>query len=466
MAMVPGFAGAAGTYFNGNVYQNSYKQYGNGGAYNAYTTGRGYGQYNTIVHPDNDKTTDKKTDSERKKQGFVFDVNAAHEFASWDFEMKEAGSQLHYDGLRWNVVGAEGAYYFDTSVPVQIKMGARYGKQFGESTMVDDDISNGPYAYQYVLDDRIVGYALSVGTSTGGTQMGFNAAFGLTDFFKVGKVKITPSIGYRYFKHEVITKNNSAMEMDILENSYNCSSDSSMTKCDFVGIGSFYDVNGDMIYVTDTDGSSVPSYFIITSGDYDLTQFAIPADSVYLNVDFGDTRYYNLKGTSHKYETEWAGPYAALDIEYDINEKNFVTAGIEYGLPIYDSKGDQPYRTDWAHPTSVEDKGGFGDAYHLGLNGNWATRVSKSMYLTFGFTYDYYNVKGADAKTFYNAAEKQADLDELEAYEAVDGLTEVGKVILEDLRQLKANGWVAESKNEVDSVYKSMGIRIGLDVKF
>jgi hypothetical protein len=36
----------------------------------------------------------------------------------------------------------------------------------------------------------------------------------------------------------------------------------------------------------------------------------------------------------------------------------------------------------------------------------------------------------------------------------------------EDLRQLKANGWVAESKNEVDSVYKSMGIRVGLEVKF
>ena len=183
-------------------------------------------------------------------------------------------------------------------------------------------------------------------------------------------------------------------------------------------------------------------------------------------IDVGNTYYYEQSGTSHSYETTWAGPYVALDMEYAIDNKNIVNMGLEFGLPIYDSKGDQPYRFDWAHPTSVEDKGDLGDAYHLGLNGNWATKISDNMSLNIGFVYDYYYVNGADATTYLNASEYQTVLNEYQYYYNQDMLTDEGIAYLQELQALQANGWSTESKSEIESIYKSMGIRVGLNIKF
>ena len=193
----------------------------------------------------------------------------------------------------------------------------------------------------------------------------------------------------------------------------------------------------------------------------------------------GDTYYYHQTGTSHKYETIWQGPYVALDMEYAINDYNLVTAGVEFGLPMYESKGDQPYRIDWAHPTSVKDKGDFGDAYHLGLNAMWSTAVSDTVMLSLGLTYDYYKVSDADASTYYNAAYYQPILNELNNkvayYNSLDpaSLTELQKAeklyyeqYQQELEGVKSNGWSDTAKGEIKSIYSSMGIRAGVSIKF
>ena len=156
---------------------------------------------------------------------------------------------------------------------------------------------------------------------------------------------------------------------------------------------------------------------------------------------------------SHEYETKWAGPYLALDMEYQINKDNLITGGIELGLPIYESKGNQPYRWDWAHPTSVEDKGEFGDAYHLGLNADWMTSITDSTYLSLGFTYDYYKVSNATAKTYLSPS-GQAYL--LATYQITE----------EQYNAYQAAGWTIEEKDEINSIYKSMGIRVGINMQF
>jgi hypothetical protein len=187
-------------------------------------------------------------------------------------------------------------------------------------------------------------------------------------------------------------------------------------------------------------------------------------------INVGETYYYEQSGVSHKYETEWAGPYVALDMQYDINDNNLVTGGIEFGLPVYNSKGDQPYRPDWMHPTSVEDKGKFGDAYHLGLNATWTTKITDSIGLSFGFTYDYYNAKNAKAITYLNPSYSsyQDRLEEYEYYYYSEDyeLTEEGLKEYEELKALQAKGWKMEDDNEINSVYKSMGIRAGINIKF
>ena len=469
MAMMPVIAGAAGTYYNGNLYQNP-QRYGNngGGYYNSYGAGRGYNQGMQTMGTQKQSAQKKQKSAKNntEKQGFHLGIFASHEFANWDFEMKQAGSRLRYDNVAWNVISGDAAYYFGSAMPVVVKLGARYGKQFGETSMIDDDISNGAYGYVDYDPGRVSGYAMSVGTSDGGTQMGFNAALGLTDFFKLGNMKITPSVGYRYLKYELTTKRNSGLTMDVfMGNSShlltNCIEVGGEMQCDpYVGF-----LVGDQIQVSGRD----------TNPDGSLTDIIVPSGASYLTL--GDTYYYTQSGTSHKYETVWQGPYIALDMEYAINNNNFVNAGIEFGLPMYTSTGDQPYRVDWEHPKSVEDKGGFGDAYHLGLNASWSTAITDSVMFSLGMTYDYYKVNNADATTYINRSlytNQVTDLTNYIAYLTNQGADanliaayqkELDKA-QDEVDFYSARGWKLESKDEIKSIYKSMGIRAGISIKF
>lgn len=470
VSVLPLVANAAGTYYNGNLYRNPNA----GGFYNTYGAGRGYGQNTqnlgvtkTTVQKTTKKTT-KKTSS-TQKQGFQLGVDITHEFADWDIDMKTAGSNLHYDNLRWNVLSGEAAYYFGGSTQMQIKVGGRYGIQFGDSPMIDDDVTAGNmWEYQnWVLggntEQVLVGTpALSIGNSKGGKQYGFNAAFGFTDLFGNSRVKFTPSIGYRYFKHILETKSNYGLMVQVLNsgtnpNYINCVpvQDGEIQCSPYIGFanaaGDVFDVAG-LTEVVDEAGNSAG--------------YVVENDSSAALLDVGETYYYEQAGTSHKYETVWAGPYVALDMEYAINDNNIVNAGLEFGLPTYESDGDQPYRFDWEHPTSVKDKGGFGDAYHLGFNAMWATSVSDSVMLSLGMTYDYYHVKDATATTYLNKAYYQAILDGYESAYAAGELNDEGIEYMAGLQDLKASGWEIKSDKEIESIYKSMGIRLGFIARF
>jgi len=476
VSMLPLMANAAGTYYNGNAYQNPQNRYGamttsnnTGGYYNTYGAGRGYGQNMTaqnlgttkntirLVQKGDTVTTKAKTNT-TKKQGVYLDANLSHEFADWGFEMKQAGSKLHYDNLQWNAINGELAYYFGDATPMQLKVGGKYGMQFGDSPMIDDDVSgSGMWEWQTMIVDGVSepvlfgSPAMSIGTSNGGSEYGFNAAFGLTDFFDLGRAKVTPSIGYRYFKHTLKTKKNYGLTVDVIDSE-------TFENC--------YEYNGEIQcgpYIGFVSGNQIISY---GSGGTIINN-----NTGASQLDRGNTYYYEQPGMSHKYETVWMGPYIALDMEYVIDNDNVVNAGLEIGLPIYDSKGDQPYRFDWAHPTSVEDKGDFGDAIHLGFNAEWATMISDSMMFTLGTTYDYYRVSGASATTYLNPAWYEEDLTYYEnLYQnAANGngtITDEEVDYLNELKGLKANGWSTKTENEIKSIYKSMGIRAGIKVKF
>ena len=202
-------------------------------------------------------------------------------------------------------------------------------------------------------------------------------------------------------------------------------------------------------------------------------------------VEAENTYFYHQNGTSHSYEVEWSGPYVALDMDYDISDRDAVNARLELGLPAYTSTADQPYRRDWQHPKSLEDKAGIGDAYHLGLGANWAHSLSNSVMLTLGLTFDYYHVSGADATTYLNPDYYKSTYYYDEAIEANDAmLTYYGsnfsewpddaidaynynlKNIIEPIEEIESAGWQDKTSNEIESLYKSMGIRIGIRAKF
>ncbi len=523
MSMIPAIAGAVGTYYNGNLYQNPQQRYSRGGYYNSYGYGSGrnnyaqgaYGnQYNNQYGVERQLGMQKQQMQNKKqaqqttvKQGLVLDAGVSHEMGSWEFDMNNAGSRLHYDNLAWNVFDAKGVYYFGDNTKMQINAGFRYGMQYGDSPMIDDDISSNTaiqavyygdgYAIPVTLNDAgDYGFfeglflegnpAMSIGTSKDGSQLGYNIALGLTDYFTWGKMKITPSVGYRYFRHKLTTQNNKGAAIGVFSATADADGNpaSVMVTC---------------LTMSGSDEMQCVPYIIsgeLLDQEYGVVGYVFPGgisplygglleitDDVYYTLNAGGpyldtpgTYYYEQPGTSHEYETEWYGPYLALDMEYQINQNNVFTGGIEFGLPIYDSKGDQPYRWDWAHPTSVEDKGDFGDAYHLGLNANWKTAITDSAYLSLGFTFDYYKVSDATATTYLNGSVYQEQLDVVNYIVSnYDDIVAAGHVLSpladyvqaqSDYNALRSAGWKIEEKKEINSIYKSMGIRVGISMRF
>ena len=473
-ALMPLMANAAGTYYNrsytnpnpaaynnynyanpgaGQMQQNPangsrYSGYYPGmGTRNGYNNNDGMNQNNRANGRGNKNTGGKQVQSQG---GFSADVGLSHQFANWHFDMKQAGSALKYNDLDWNVLDAAIRYDFNVgNTMLRAEVGGQYGAQYGDSSMIDDDITNGGLKQQYwdVDDDGYADwvenvYALSVGKTKGGDLYGVYAGIGLTDFWRIGNFRLTPSVGYRYFKYKLETKGNNGMSFDTV-NAY-CLGENGETQClPFISfLQSGGESVGDMVWL-DTDGDESTAEMIAIS---------VPGGSTF--VDTHDSFYFSQSGVSHSYETEWAGPYLAMDMVYDISKTDALNARLELGLPMYKATADQPYRRDWQHPKSVEDKGGFGDAYHFGMGANWLHSLSDSVMLTLGMTFDYYSVSGADATTYSNAAYYTGIYDSVDADKqaAIDALA--------------AAGWQEKLSGEIDSVYKSMGLRLGIQAKF
>ena len=467
----PALANAAGTYYTGAGYQPAQYRYGQSGTYatsvgaargttNSMASIRnpGYSQYaqaNPNVRynvsnsePQQRQTTSSAQQKSSSRSGFYANADLTHESAMWRFEMNTADSILHYDNLAWNVIGLNGGYIFDVGgTKMQVDAGVKYGMQWGESNMVDDDISNGGYGVvEYVngnnLVGAVVGHGLSIGTSQNGSLFGVNVGFGLTDVFQLGNIKVTPSVGYRYMKTSLETKNNYGMLMDSVDGG--CDTSGGESQC------------GVALLFFNSPGVDVPSAILPANG---LVQ--VPGGTGYVNAS--DTYYYEQLGTSHSYDVEWSGPYVALDMLYQINPNNSFNGRVELGFPGYSATGDQPYRWDWEHPKSVEDTAGMFSAFHLGMSANWQTALTNTISLSFGVTYDYYTVSDADTETYLN----QGLYNKLLAIDPGDRTANDVWVMGQlEAKHDACGGWVCKSSKEIDSVYKSMGVRVGLAAQF
>lgn len=493
-------AGAAGTYYTGNYrspqqnyakssyaarQQQQQTSYVQDTTYtrtrtvspnsNAYISAP-YQDYTRVVGTGNQQTTNQTRvvdNTNKAEKGFFFNLGLSHEFAAWNFDMKEAGSKLHYDNIRWNILEADMLYRFGGTTPLQIGAGVKYGMQFGDSDMIDDDITNGGAVVTTWYEDsdhdgladnyigQQIGHSLSIGTSNKGDMLGLYAGFGLTDAFKIGVARVTPSIGYRYLKYKLETKDDYGLTVDT-------------GFCTNVNGGD--EVQCDPIVIVEYNNNTQQVLWNPDVDPYGFWEIGSGATG----VSTGGTYMFHLPSVSHSYETTWMGPFLALDLDYDVNVYNKFNARFELGLPMYTSTGDQPYRTDWQHPKSVEDKGGFGDAWHIGLGANYMTALTETVFLSLGFSFDYYTMSGGDATTYLNGGYFMGLYDEL--YDRYAALPEMsGKTEAEikaymlnvdptvqyiDQVQTECPGWVCKVDNEIESIYKSLGIHVGIQAKF
>lgn len=166
-------------------------------------------------------------------------------------------------------------------------------------------------------------------------------------------------------------------------------------------------------------------------------------------------------------------------MDYLINQYNSVSGRVELGMPGYNAVGDQPYRFDWAHPKSVEDNAGMFGALHLGMGANWTTALTNTISLSLGVTYDYYSVSDADAKTYLNEGYYMNIWNNLLKGGIIDGL-DWGTGYASEAEMLEKNataqgindirnscpGWVCTTNGEIESFYKSLGVRVGINARF
>lgn len=487
-AMLPVFANAAGTYYNSGLYQSpqttrysrqTYSQTQRSGGISAYNQNRyGTSGYTAYANNQNRNTTQnaqqrapQKKASNATQTGFSLDAGISHQMGSWQFEMANAGSILRWDDLNWNVFDANGKYVFNAgNTALQIGAGIKYGMQSGDASMIDDDITNGGLPVINWEDESgtYIGTqyetALSAGTASDGSMFGYNIEFGLTDFFKWGNARITPIIGWRSLSYETETSKNYGLVIDYVYNEGGCitTSDGSV-QCDPVLL----------LYSTDSDGRITTTLLQRDENGYIM----MPNGSDGNILEPEGSFYFYQPGVSHSYEVEWAGPYLALDMSYLINQYNQISGRIELGLPSYNVTGDQPGRPDMQHPKSIEDEGGIGDAFHFGLGANWSTAITDKVALSIGLTYDYYTVSDATAKTYENSAfytDQYAAI--LDVWQKA-GLTESDMLNKEtgdgDAINLKnyidimsAQDWTYTDEKEIESVFKSMGIRVGINARF
>lgn len=448
------------TGYNSNTGYSSYYNSRYATTNNAYNTG--------VQTSQNTSNASTASSGQQKNDGFYIGAGISHENAMWKFDMNQSGSILHYDNISWNVLDVKAGYGFNLgNTAAKIDAGFRYGMQFGETTMVDDDITNGGFLVTQwcesvdsdgncvgFIGDQM-GHALSVGSSQGGSLMEFNVGFGLTDMFKIGNIKVTPSLGFRYLSYNLTTERNYGLSVDTAA----CIEVNGEIQCNPAIIIEHSNGTQEILwYVKDDDSDG---FWDIASGDA-------------VGINPGGTYYYQQPGVSHSYDTTWAGPYVALDMVYDINDNNAVNGFVELGLPGYTSTGDQPYRFDWQHPKSIEDKAGIGSALHIGLGANWTTAISNSMSLSVGLTYDYYSVSGADANTYLNESYYTDLYNSILNSDAWNGDEtamldpETGSPTAINIKEIEKEcpGWVCSAAGEINSIYKSMGIRVGLQAKF
>lgn len=519
-ALLPLVADAAGTYYNynGTIQRNYGGPYAdylyNGGGINAYVTPTGScgmvnggcnanANVNVKTNAATRVTTQKVPKATQPysgnygQEGFVVNAALSHQLAEWRFDMKTAGSKLHYDNINWNVLDVDAKYNFYVGENLlRLNVGGQYGMQFGDSTMVDDDITGGGYFLQdWNVDltgdgyaDQVwsqQGHAISVGTSNEGTMMGVNAGLGMVDAWRIGDFRVTPSVGYRMFKYKLDTKRNYGLSLDTANGATNyCQSSGGETQC--LPFLVFVDNNNSPLLGT-IDGTDLNGDGIVDTYSY----ISVPSGAMYAETE--NTYYYYQDGVSHSYEVDWSGPYIALDMEYDFSAADAINARVEFGLPQYNATADQPYRPDWQHPKSLEDNAGFGDAYHLGLATNWMHAITDSVMLTAGVTFDYYHVGKADATSYLNSSyynsvyyDPAVSTNEALASSTYYGSTDYlnwtaisGRDLatdqaiyvnnletIADINALKAAGWKQEVADEIESVYKSLGLRIGILAKF
>ncbi len=372
-----------------------------------------------------------------------YQSSVEHSVKGWDLDVLYRKDSAHFmfrsdvgSILNWDEIDTKETIFRATKDFMiknrQYVFTATYGSGSGTTTRTsDDDIYN-------------EAHIISLGS--GDIQLStFSIALGMRNLWKIGNWDVTPYIGYKKRKTDFTMFDHATPSTFYLDYFCTFADDGGEVTID----GSTYDnvcTSGikltdhndasyweDVMYYADEDGNKlsgtvssadmfIPGAIVYDDGsgvinlsagdqiyqeDYCYTaesgnQVCIEAgdDGTPLLMAFGGVSSLMIQeGITHMYFVEWTGPFAALNFERKISDKEDLNFYIEYFKPKYHVWGNWPNRTDWMHDPSFNDDGGQGMGYTMDFA--YKYNIYKNLMLSASANYEYLENKNAKTTLYF-----------------------------------------------------------------
>lgn len=250
-------------------------------------------------------------------------------------------------------------------------------------------------------------FTISMGDLSGKTNH-LKLGIGARHIWDIGGWKLSPSIGYEIFKHDLQMSNhiypNPATYLPLVTSTGEyVFSDS---------YGNYYAIAPDyvseyasddlfQVCMTPEDIKVVPSSgggAFYSLGDYLETEDY--NDSMWSDpwgvapgecVVVGGDGMVVVEGTTHIYNTTWSGFYLGLEIEKQMTLNDKLRLYMQVGMPKYSSEGIWPNRDDWQQNPSFLDEGSSG-AYSYAAEIEYNFKLSDRLQLTLKADTNYFHV--------------------------------------------------------------------------
>ena len=382
-----------------------------------------------------------------------------------DFQFKTGvNSVLEWDDMIFNEVNVGAQHNFSLR---NFDMFAYANYTFGDMASGGLSMDYDMEPYDWAQPDYGI-FTVSVGDQTGRTNH-FRFGIGARHIWDIAGWKLSPSIGYEIFKHNLKMSDhlypNPGVYLPMMSD-----------KGDYV----YGDEEG--YYYTLPINVEAPSdWYQVCLAPEDIMVAVAPAGGftqlgtaittapwtdalgdipwgVSANecVIIGGDGPIRVDGTTHIYNTTWSGFYVGLEVEKQMTLSDKLRFYVQFGLPKYSSEGIWPNRDDWQQNPSFLDEGSNG-AYSYMAEIEYNLRLSNRLQLAIKADTNYFHV-GKIGGELYVAQYSAFWIDENGQYVLDDN----GLPIIETTPAHTEK--ITESLKE--AVWQSFGLHIGFKYSF
>ncbi len=403
--------------------------------------------------------------SEAERRTSIY-AGYSRRFADFQFETG-VHSILEWDDMVFNEI----------NVGAQHNFSLRNFDMFAYAQYTYGDLSHGGLSMDYDLkpfesaNPEYGIFTVSVGDLSGRSNH-FKFGIGARHIWDIAGWKLSPSIGYEIFKHNLEMSDhyypNPGIYLPLMTN---------------MGDYVYGDAQGNY-YALPTTVEAPSDWYQVCMSPEDIKLVTAPSASGGIPIDLGNsltTGDYNpamgvipwgveagdcviiggdgpviVGGTTHIYNTTWSGFYVGLEIEKQMTLSDKLRFYLQLGMPKYSSEGIWPNRDDWQQNPSFLDEGSNG-AYSYSAEMEYNYRLSERMQLALKVDTNVFHVGKIPGK-LYVAEYTQFVVDENGQYMLDDN----GLPYLETIPAHTEH--VSNSLKE--ATWQSFGVHLGVKYSF